>query len=172
MRTRENYLEEYLSKSFLGSINLSDYTDITYNGVDFYFVSRTKNKEKMNLNITNEEVGNFLIHMANILGKNFNTLNPFLDVTFLTYRLSAVHPVIAKERKRGLYTFSLRIYQGDLVVNKYDHSYCSRDVHNLFKKIIECKQSVLISGSTGSRQDRASKISSRIYGRRYQDNLT
>ena len=38
MRTRENYLEEYLSKSFLGSINLSDYTDITYNGVDFYFV--------------------------------------------------------------------------------------------------------------------------------------
>ena len=98
MRTRENYLEEYLSRSFLGSINLSEYTDITYNGIDFYFVSRTKNKEKMNLNITNEEVGNFLIHMANILGKNFNTLNPFLDVTFLTYRLSAVHPVIAKER--------------------------------------------------------------------------
>ena len=83
-----------------------------------------------------------------------------------------MHPVIAKERKRGLYTFSLRIYQGDLVVNKYDHSYCSRDVHNLFKKIIECKQSVLISGATGSRQDRASKISGRIYERKYQDNLT
>ena len=150
MRTRENYLEEYLSRSFLGSINLNDYTDITYNGVDFYFVSRTKNKEKMNLDITNEEVGNFLIHMANILGKNFNTLNPFLDVTFLTYRLSAVHPVIAKERKRGLYTFSLRIYQGGLVIDNQNHTYCSRDVHNLFKKIIECKQSILISGSTGS----------------------
>ena len=171
MRTRENYLEEYLSRSFLGSINLNEYTDITYNGVDFYFVSRTKNKEKVNLDITNEEVGNFLIHMANILGKNFNTLNPFLDVNFLTYRLSAVHPVIAKERKRGLYTFSLRIYQEGLVIDNQNHTYCSRDVHNLFKKIIECKQSILISGATGSRQDRASKISCGIYEGRYENYL-
>ena len=146
MRTKESYLEEYLSKSFLGNINLSEYTDITYNGINFYAVSRTKNKEKLELEVTNEEVGNFLIHMANILGKNFNTLNPFLDVTFLTYRLSAVHPVIAKERKRGVYTFSLRIYQGGLVVNKFDHSYCSKDVHNLFKRIIENNLSILISG--------------------------
>ena len=153
MRTRENYLGEYLSKSFLGSINLSEYTDITYNGVDFYFVSRTKNKEKMNLNITNEEVGNFLIHMANILGKNFNTLNLFLDVTFLTYRLSAVHPIIAKERSRGVYTFSLRIYQKELVVNPLDESYCAKEVFNLLQRLIEYKQSVLISGSTGSRED-------------------
>ena len=150
MRTKESYLEEYLSKSFLGNINLSEYTDITYNGINFYAVSRTKNKEKLELEVTNEEVGNFLIHMANILGKNFNTLNPFLDVTFLTYRLSAVHPVIAKERKRGVYTFSLRIYQGGLVVNKFDHSYCSKDVHNLFKRIIENNLSILISGKTGS----------------------
>ncbi len=169
MRTRENYLEEYLSKSFLGSINLSDYTDITYNGINLYAVSRTKNKEKLELEVTNEEVGNFLIHMANILGKNFNTMNPFLDVTFLTYRLSAVHPVIAKERKRGVYTFSLRIYQGGLVVNKFDHSYCSKDVHNLFKRIIENNMSVLISGKTGSRQDRTSKIFGWIYERRYEN---
>ena len=40
--------------------------------------------------------------MANILGKNFNTMNPFLDITFLTYRLSAVHPVIAKERTTNI----------------------------------------------------------------------
>ena len=53
MRTRENYLEEYLSRSFLGSINLNEYTDITYNGVDFYFVSRTKNKEKLIENAKN-----------------------------------------------------------------------------------------------------------------------
>lgn len=169
MRTKESYLEEYLSKSFLGSINLSDYTDITYNGISLYAVSRTKNKEKLELEVTNEEVGNFLIHMANILGKNFNTMNPFLDVTFLTYRLSAVHPVIAKERRRGVYTFSLRIYQGGLVVNKFDHSYCSRDVHNLFKRIIENNMSVLISGKTGSRQDRTSKIFSWIYERRYEN---
>ena len=169
MRTKESYLEEYLSKSFLGSMNLSNYTDITYNGINFYAVSRTKNKEKLELEVTNEEVGNFLIHMANILGKNFNTMNPFLDVTFLTYRLSAVHPVIAKERKRGVYTFSLRIYQGGLVVNKFDHSYCSKDVHNLFKRIIENNMSVLISGKTGSRQDRASKIFGWIYERRYEN---
>ena len=169
MRTKESYLEEYLSKSFLGNINLKDYTDITYNGVSLYAISRTKNKVKLDLNITNEEVGNFLIHMANILGKNFNTMNPFLDVTFLTYRLSAVHPVIAKERKRGVYTFSLRIYQGGLVVNKDNHSYCSRDVHNLFKRIIENNMSILISGKTGSRQDRASKIPSWIHERRYKN---
>ena len=61
-------------------------------------------KIDVNINLSNEEIKDFLIHMANILGKNFNTLNPFLDITFLTYRLSAVHPIIAKERKGGVYT--------------------------------------------------------------------
>ena len=88
--------------------------------------------------------------MANILGKNFNTLNPFLDITFLTYRLSAVHPIIAKERSRGVYTFSLRIYQKELVVNPLDESYCAKEVFNLLQRLIEYKQSILISGVTGS----------------------
>ena len=88
--------------------------------------------------------------MANILGKNFNTLNPFLDITFLTYRLSAVHPIIAKERSRGVYTFSLRIYQKELVVNPLDESYCAKEVFTLLKRLIEYKQSILISRVTGS----------------------
>ena len=72
MSNKESYLLEYLNKSFLGSIKLSDYTDITYNGEFLYGILRSKNKVKLDITITNEEVGDFLIHMANILGKNFN----------------------------------------------------------------------------------------------------
>ena len=150
MSNKESYLLEYLNKSFLGSIKLSDYTDITYNGEFLYGILRSKNKVKLDITITNEEVGDFLIHMANILGKNFNTLNPFLDITFLTYRLSAVHPLIAKERLRGVYTFSLRIYQKELVVNPLDDKYCSKEVFYLLSKLIENKQSILISGTVSS----------------------
>jgi len=150
MRDKESYLLEYLKKSFLGSINLEDYTDITYNGLVLYGISRSKKKEKIEVNISNQEVGDFLIHMANILGKNFNTMNPFLDITFLTYRLSAVHPVIAKERTRGIYTFSLRIYKKELVVDSSNDTYCSKEVYNLFNNLILNNISILISGKTGS----------------------
>lgn len=150
MRDKESYLLEYLKKSFLGSINLEDYTDITYNGLVLYGISRSKKKEKIEVNISNQEVGDFLIHMANILGKNFNTMNPFLDITFLTYRLSAVHPVIAKERTRGIYTFSLRIYKKELVVDPSNDTYCSKEVYNLFNNLILNNISILISGKTGS----------------------
>ena len=148
MKNKDEYLKEYLNKSFLGSINLLDYTDITYNGQILYGTSRNHKKEKFDVVLSNEEVGDFLIHMANILGKNFNTMNPFLDITFLTYRLSAVHPTIAKERTRGVYTFSLRIYKKDLVIDISNESYCSPEVFKLFQKLIEKKQSILISGCT------------------------
>ena len=80
-------------------------------------------------------------------------MNPFLDITFLTYRLSAVHPIIAKERLRGVYTFSLRIYQKELVVNPLDSTYCSPEVFTLLRRLIEKKQSILISGSTRCGKD-------------------
>ena len=152
MKNKDEYLLEYLNKSFLGSIKLEDYTDITYNGQILYGTSRNKKKEKFDVVLSNEEVGDFLIHMANILGKNFNTMNPFLDITFLTYRLSAVHPAIAKERTRGVYTFSLRIYKKDLVIDIDDDTYCSKEVYTLFNKLIENNISILISGKTGSRK--------------------
>lgn len=150
MNNREVHLLDFLNKSFLGSITLEEYTDITYNGQFLYGISRTRKKEKFDVCISNEEVGDFLIHMANILGKNFNTMNPFLDITFLTYRLSAIHPVIAKERLRGIYTFSLRIYQKELVINPLDDTYCLKEVYFLFDKLISNNQSILISGKTSS----------------------
>lgn len=45
MNSKESYLLEYLNKSFLGSIKLSDYTDITYNGEFLYGISKTKKKK-------------------------------------------------------------------------------------------------------------------------------
>ena len=77
-------------------------------------------------------------------------MNPFLDISFLTYRLSAVHPIIAKERKGRVYTFSLRIYQKELVIDTSNTSYCSKGVFELFKKLIENNISILISGKVGS----------------------
>ena len=151
MSSKDNNLLDFIQKSFLGIINLKEYTDITYNGQYLYATSRKKRNERLNINLSNEEVGDFLSHIANILGKNFNILNPFLDISFLTYRLSEVHPIIAKERKGGVYTFSLRIYQKELVIDTSSTSYYTKDVFELLKKLIENNIIILISGKTGFR---------------------
>ena len=45
MSNKESYLLEYLNRSFLGSIKLEEYTDITYNGEFLYGVSKIKKKK-------------------------------------------------------------------------------------------------------------------------------
>ena len=86
MSSKDNNLLDFIQKSFLGSINLKEYTDITYNGQYLYAVSRKKRKERLNINLSNEEVGDFLSHIANILGKNFNTFNvEVMDFMFEKY---------------------------------------------------------------------------------------
>lgn len=47
MRDKESYLLEFLNKSFLDSVNLEDYTDITYNGFVLYGFQEAKRKRRL-----------------------------------------------------------------------------------------------------------------------------
>lgn len=150
MEIKTSGLKELLKHSFLGKVKLDDYTDIVFNGKNLYGESLNSQKEILIVNLSNQEVGDFLNHLANLLGKNFNTLHPILDVAFLTYRLSAVHPSIARCQEKGLYNFSLRIFKPRIAIDENDQEILPIPIKLLLKQLIINNCSLLLSGLTGS----------------------
>lgn len=149
METNKEILLNFINKSFISEYLKEGVTDITYNGEYLFVENSLTGKVKINKEINNELVGNFLAHLANISGKNFNSLNPILDISFLNYRLNAMHPLIAKKNNKGVYTFALRIYSQKVMINSSSNDFCPIRVHELLKRIIKKRKSVLICGKTG-----------------------
>lgn len=146
---KNTILINFINNSFLSIFLKDDVTDITYNGKDLFVENSISGRSKAPINVSNDEVGDFLSHLANISGKNFNALNPILDISFLNYRLNALHPLIAKKANEGVYTFALRIYSREIRINRNSNVFCSDEVHDLLQRIIENKKSIVISGKTG-----------------------
>jgi len=149
VETNNDILFKFINNSFISEFLEDGVTDITYNGEYLFVENSSSGKIKVNKEIKNEHVGNFLSHLANISGKNFNSLNPILDISFLNYRLNAMHPLIAKKNNKGVYTFALRVYSRKIMINSHDNSFCPIRVHNFLEKIIKNKKSILICGKTG-----------------------
>lgn len=142
-------LKEYIERSFISSYLNGDITDITYNGLDLFIEDRNKGKSKVKDKIELNVVKDFLSHLANLAGKNFNALNPILDISFLNYRLNAIHPLIAKKANEGVYTFALRVYATSVLIKPNNEQFCPLIIHELLKRIIINKKSIIISGKTG-----------------------
>ncbi|MDR0832119.1 MAG: CpaF/VirB11 family protein [Bacillales bacterium] len=149
MEDRNESLKEYLKSSFLKNIDLDAFTDITFNGNRLVGESIEIPRIVLIEALDNQIVGDFLMHLAHLLGKNFNTLNPILDIAFLNYRLNAIHPIIARDYFKGVYNFSLRIFSAQLKI-KEDDKLLPNVVQKLLKRIIQNRISLLISGITGS----------------------
>ena len=142
-------LLKYINNSFLKEYIKKDVTDITYNGVDLFVENRNTGKYRVKENISLEIVKDFLSHLANLCGKNFNALNPILDISFLNFRINAVHPHIAKKANEGVYTFALRVYAQEVVISDDNIEFCPLAIHDLLKRIIRNNKSIIISGKTG-----------------------
>ena len=146
----ENRLVEYLESSFLSELLSRDgVTDISYNGVDIFYVSNLEGRKKSGIEITNQEVGDFLRQIANFSEKQFSYLSPLLDVSFDKYRLSALYNSLVRVNNRKAFSFSLRIASITPVLEE-DDSFFPGDSKQILLDGIAAGKSIVIGGETGT----------------------
>lgn len=100
----------YIENSFLASLFADeDITDISYNGVDIYYVSNSKGRMKSDIVIDQQTARDFLRQVANITEQQFSFTSPILDISVDKYRINAAHQSIGKINNEDVVTFSIRI---------------------------------------------------------------
>lgn len=140
----------YLLQTNIGKIFSGEVSEVSFNGVDLYLNLVNKGRKKIDdIIINNDQAYNLVKHLADINGKAFNNMNPILDLSFGQFRLNAIHESIGNANNIGVTTFIIRqIYKG-IRVNRTKDT-LDENLVNLFKAIIASKQSLIISGVTGS----------------------
>ena len=139
-----------IEQSFLKNIFSETLTDVQYNGTNFYGQDNEIGRFKLDLNISNDEVFSILKQLANYSLKSFSVQNPILDISFGYFRLSAMHPSLARTKNEKVATFSLRKISPSLKIKANDLRLCPLCIHELLTLFVQCHQSILISGLTGS----------------------
>lgn len=140
---------DYIESSFIKDIlSRKDITDISYNGRHIFITTNENGNEKLDMKISRDEVKDFLRQIANINEKQFNYLNPILDLNIGRYRLNAVFTSIGRVVEEEVATFSLRIASYEPRISK-DHKFMLEEVEELFDALIFNKYSIVISGVPG-----------------------
>ena len=145
-----NRAKEFLLSSFLKPyLERDDITDITYNGESFYVQLREKGWKKIDLNVEEKEIYDFLRQIANYTEKLFSYTHPILDVSVDKYRINAIHQAIARKGRNRVYNFSIRISSDELLI-KDDGNFLPQNIVKLIKSILKSHLSIIISGRSGS----------------------
>lgn len=139
-----------IEQSFLKDFLKDSITDISYNGTVFYALDNDIGRYKLDINVDNESIYNLIKKIANYMLKPFSIKNPILDVSFNNFRLSAVHPLVARCNNQKVITFSLRMIAPILRIKINDPSLCMIETHELLKALVKSYNTILISGQTGS----------------------
>lgn len=142
--------EELVEQSILKQYFSDTVTDIQYNGTHFFAQDNEIGRYKLDIEIANDEVLSIIKQIANYSLQPFSVQNPVLDVCFGYYRLSAIHPTLARNKNEKVVTFSLRRISPSLKIKDNDESLCPQIIHDLLTILIENYQSIIISGITGS----------------------
>lgn len=142
--------KKLIEQSFLKDFLKDSITDISYNGTAFYALDNDIGRYKLDINVDNESIYNLIKKIANYMLKPFSIKNPILDVSFENFRLSAVHPLVARCNNQKVITFSLRMIAPILRIKVNDPFLCMQEVHELLKALVKSYQTILISGQTGS----------------------
>lgn len=143
-------LLNYIENSFLsGLLKNSEITDISYNGVSFFYVHNDKGRLKSNIKVSNEEVVNFIRQIANLSEKQFSYTTPMLDVSVGKYRINAVHPSIVRVENDKACSFSIRIGSKENRI-KTNSEFINETCEKFLMKCLENEKSLIIAGPTGS----------------------
>lgn len=141
---------EYIENSFLSPlVNNDDVTDISYNGRHIYYVDNSHGRNISDIEVSNDDVKNFIRQIANICEKQFSFQNPILDVSAARYRINALHQSISKRINDDAVTFSIRIASSTPKICK-GCGFFAPGIEELFKELIKAKVSIVIGGATGS----------------------
>ena len=142
-------LISYIESSFIKDILSKDnVTDISYNGRDIYYVTNLNGNQKSEVVVSKEEAKDFLRQVANIAEKQFNYLNPILDLNIGRYRLSAVYSSIGRKFEDDVVTFEIRIASNEPKII-HDHSFMIEEVEDLFDALIKSHYSIVVCGTPG-----------------------
>jgi len=140
----------YIENSFLSPfLNDPEITDISYNGVSFFYVHNEKGRLKANINVTSEEVLNFIRQIANFSEKQFSYTTPTLDVSIDKFRINAIHSSIVRVENDKSCSFSLRIGSKEtrIVPNS---EFIDLKSEKFLVDCLQKEESIVIAGPTGS----------------------
>ena len=143
-------LISYIENSFISPlIGKKDITDISFNGVSIFYVDNEKGRIKSSIQVTNEEVTDFLRQVANYSEKQFSYSNPNLDVSVGKYRLNAEHSSIVRVENEKAVSFALRISSKETRI-KQGSDFLSKEGEDLLVNLLNNGESIVIAGATGS----------------------
>lgn len=140
----------YIENSFLSPL-LSDpeVTDISYNGVSFFYVHNEKGRLKSQIKASPEEILNFIRQIANYAERQFSYTIPMLDVSIRKYRLNAVHTSIVRVDNDKSCSFSMRIGSKDSRITP-NSEFINEECEKFLVNCLENEESIVIAGPTGS----------------------
>ena len=140
----------YIESSFIGHL-LKDpeVTDVSYNGVSFFYVHNEQGRLKADIKVSNEEVMNFIRQIANYSEKQFSYTIPSLDVSIGKYRLNAMHPSIVRVENDKACSFALRISSKECRIEP-NSEFINKECEKFLISCLENEQSIMIAGKTGS----------------------
>lgn len=140
----------YIENSFLSSLVLDkDVTDISFNGVDFFYVSNKSGRHKSDIKVDQQTVKDFLRQISNLTEQQFSFSSPNLDVSFGKYRINATHQSIGKSDDQDVVSFSIRIASDTPKINETSNFFTPKVVE-LINQLIRNRLSIVIGGITGS----------------------
>ena len=143
-------LISYIENSFLSPLLMKkDITDISYNGVSFFYVDNEKGRIKSNIQATNDEVMDFLRQIANYSEKQFSFSNPNLDVSIGKYRINAEHSSIVRVENEKAVSFAMRISSKENRI-KQGSDFLSKEGEDFLVDLLNKGESIVIAGATGS----------------------
>ena len=143
-------LLSFIENSFLSPLfKDKEITDISYNGVSFFYVHNEKGRVKSRIQASNEEVIDFIRQIANYSEKQFSYSSPSLDVSISKYRLNAMHPSIVRVANDKATSFSLRIGSTETRI-KPGSDFLPKEAEDFLVSCLKNEESLVIAGPTGS----------------------
>ena len=143
-------LIKLMEESFLRDlIKNEEITDISYNGVSFFYLHNLYGRKQVFLPVEKSEISGFIRQIANMAQKQFSYSVPKLDVSFGKYRINAIHQSIGKVNNEDSITFSIRIGSTNLHISP-DCDFFPKEVSQLIDVLILSNKSIIIGGLTGS----------------------
>lgn len=143
-------LISYIENSFLAPLlKEKEITDISYNGVSFFYVHNEKGRVKSKITASNEEVINFIRQIANYSEKQFSYSSPSMDVSISKYRLNAMHPSIVRVQNDKACSFSMRIGSSENRI-KSGSEFLPKEAEDFLISCLKNEESLVIAGPTGS----------------------
>lgn len=143
-------LINFIENSFLSEyLKMPGVTDISYNGVSFFYMHNKEGRKKANLNIQSTEVLDFIRQIANFSERQFSVANPYLDIGVGKYRINAVHTSIVRVINEKSCSFALRIGSEKSLLEN-DFNFLDKKCRDFLSKALSQHKSIVIAGATGS----------------------